>query len=194
MKCYVCGMNHVSREEGECPDCGFQMASTSGVETMEEYEAAIKEMAEEYRELYREAVTVSLIVYSYKENEARENLVIDQMQEIPLLGTESSVGEIRWNQEVFARIEAGEKINFILKVQKPRQGKIEKKVELTAPDWGPVFWRIGILEKEQLSFTLILAADENPAGGKKELSEYKDLEGLRKLGARIQETELISMV
>ena len=49
MKCYVCGMDHVSREDGECPDCGFQMASMSGAETVEEYEEAVKEMAEEYR-------------------------------------------------------------------------------------------------------------------------------------------------
>ena len=85
MKCYVCGMDHVSREDGECPDCGFQMASMSGAETVEEYEEAVKEMAEEYRELYREAVTVGLVVYSYKEDEAGENLVIDQTEEIPLL-------------------------------------------------------------------------------------------------------------
>lgn len=194
MKCYVCGMDHVSREDGECPDCGFQLASMSGAESLQEYEAAVKEMAEEYRELYREAVTVGLVVYSYKEDEAGENLVIDQTEEIPLLGTESSVGKILWYPEAFARIEAGEKVSLTLSVEKPRAGKIEKQAEFTAPDWGSVFWKIGILEKEQLSFTLILAADENPGGGSKELSEYEDLEELKKLGARFQQTELISMV
>ena len=194
MKCYVCGMDHVSREDGECPDCGFQLASMSGAESLQEYEAAVKEMAEEYRELYREAVTVGLTVYSYKEDEAGENLVIDKIEEIPLLGSESSVGKILWYPEAFARIEAGEKVSLTLSVEKPRQGKIEKKAEFTAPDWGSVFWKIGILEKEQLSFTLILAADENPGGGSRELSDYQDLEELKKLGARFQETELISMV
>ena len=187
-------MNHVSREDGACPDCGFQMASMAGTETVEEYEAAIKEMAEEYREIYREAVTVGLMVYSYKEDEAGENLIIDRTEEIPLLGTASSVGVIQWYPEAFARIDAGESLSLTLCVQKPRQGEIEKKVELTAPDWGSVFWRIGILEKEQLSFTLILAADEKPEGGSRELPEYKDLEELKKLGAKLQETELISMV
>ena len=65
MKCYVCGMDHVSREDGECPDCGFQMASMSGAQTVEEYEEPVTEMAEEYRELYREAVTVGRVVYYY---------------------------------------------------------------------------------------------------------------------------------
>ena len=35
MKCYVCGMDHVSREDGECPDCGFQLASMSGAESLQ---------------------------------------------------------------------------------------------------------------------------------------------------------------
>lgn len=194
MKCYVCGMDHVSREDGECPDCGFQLASMSGAESLQEYEAAVKEMADEYRELYRESVTVGLTVYSYKEDEAGENLVIDKIEEIPLLGNESSVGKILWYPEAFARIEAGEKVSLTLSVEKPREGKIEKKAEFTAPDWGSVFWKIGILEKKQLSFTLILAADEKPAGGSRELLDYQDLEELKKLGARFQETELISMV
>ena len=140
MKCYVCGMDHVSREDGECPDCGFQLASMSGAESLQEYEAAVKEMADEYRELYREAVTVGLTVYSYKEDEAGENLVIDKIEEIPLLGNESSVGKILWYPEAFARLEAGEKVSLTLSVEKPREGQIEKKAEFTAPDWGSVFW------------------------------------------------------
>ncbi|MFQ9151288.1 MAG: hypothetical protein ACLR6B_06860 [Blautia sp.] len=96
--------------------------------------------------LYREAVTVGLTVYSYKEDEAGENLVIDKIEEIPLLGNESSVGKILWYPEAFARIEAGEKVSLTLSVEKPREGKIEKKQSLQLPtgvlfSGRLVFWR-----------------------------------------------------
>lgn len=85
MKCYVCGMDHVSREDGECPDCGFQMASMSGAETVEEYEEAVKEMAEEYRELYRRLSPLALWFTPIRRTRQEKILSSTRLRKSPFL-------------------------------------------------------------------------------------------------------------
>ena len=161
MKCLVCGSDEVNKKTGECPGCGFEMISWTGSGEQGEYLQIMEEMAKDYHADLRKEISVELLVPSYERN-SEGNLNIKSEDFIVLAGKEEEKpGTVKWYPERFARMDAGEKICLRLSIKRTSGKELKKEVEMTAPDWGSVFWKIGILEEEKLHFRLVLGSEEN---------------------------------
>ena len=160
MKCLVCGNENVDKRSGECPDCGFELIGWTGSGDQEEYMEIVKEMVEDYRRDYRKTISVALLVPTYESDEGG-TLTMKSEDPIVLAGETpaESVGEVKWYPERFARLDAGEALKLQLSISSANNGGLKKEVEMTAPDWGSVFWKIGILEEDNLHFRLVLGAE-----------------------------------
>lgn len=160
MKCLVCGNEHVDKKTGECPDCGFELIGWTGSGEQEEYMKIMGAMVEDYRKDYRKTISVNLLVPSYESNE--EGILTMKSEDPIVLAGENPVepmGRVKWYPERFARMDAGEAIKFQLSINSARKKGLKKEVEMTAPNWGSVFWKVGILEEDQLHFRLVLGAE-----------------------------------
>lgn len=159
MKCSVCGNENVNSEQGECLDCGFELIGWTGNGTLEEYERIMKETAESYRKEIREDISIGIIVYSYQRNSENKLEVKSENRIVLSEKLKSGVlGAIQWYGEKFARIDAGEEMVLKLFVQNGNKEEMKKEVRLKAPDWGAVFWKVGIREEEKLHFRFVLGA------------------------------------
>lgn len=160
MKCLVCGNDHLDEKTGECLDCGFELIGWTGSGEQEEYRKILEEMAEDYRQDFRKTVSVELLVPSYKVNDDGV-LEIKSEDAIVLAGekTVEPLGTVKWYPEKFARMDAGEAVRLQISIKSAYKGELKKEVELTAPNWGSVFWKIGIMEEDRLHFRLVLGAE-----------------------------------
>lgn len=157
MRCIVCGKDFDSKV-GECPACGFEMMGWTGSGDQQEYMRIVEEMAGDYRKELRRKLRVELLVPSYEQSETGEIQMKSEDQIV--LTRESEMGtQVRWYPEKFARMDAGESILLRLSIKGILGKTISREVKLTAPDWGSVFWRIGIREEEKLHFRVVLGAD-----------------------------------
>lgn len=155
MKCYVCGMDKIENK-ARCPLCGFPVPRI--VEDGEQGRAKVKEMAEKYRRKKLEGLKAGMVIYGHEKD--GENLKINQEQYIQLAECpDLKIGETRWYDQDFARIDTAEPIVLKVWTQKQQDPIQFYTVSAKAPDTDG-FWHVGIRLLQELKLQLILGDDE----------------------------------
>ena len=155
MKCYVCGTDNIE-SKARCPLCGFPVPRIVG-DNGQEMEK-LKEMAGKYRQKKLEGWKTGMTIYRHEKK--GEDLEFNVEQKICLADcSELQIGEIFWNDQKFARVDANGPVELKVWVQKAQQPEKYGTVRVQAPD-SEGFWQVGVRMQHGWKLQFVLKDDK----------------------------------